>query len=118
MTTQSQSPDLVKWFWSAVGNDVYDSLDGSQRTAIEKAAKTRLSQGIRSDIRLSFGKYFLVILFGRERRSRERLAAERANRPVFALRNLPVIFVLWGSFLFTLYSALGFVLNTFVRMLG
>lgn len=113
ITAQADKDD--QFFWKAVGNGVYDRLDEEQRQAIVRAARRGSDESIKSDIRLSFGKYFLVILFGRERRSRARLNEERAKRPVFVARNLPVLLFLWGSVLYTLYSLLVFGLDLLAR---
>jgi hypothetical protein len=110
--------DQARWFWSAVGDDVYESLSDAQREAVCRAAGTRFSDTFPSDIRLSFGSYFLTILVGRERRSPDRLRAERARRPVFIARNLPVIIAIWGSLIFTLYSLVALGLRGFLNLLA
>lgn len=118
MSTKQQASDATQWFWSDVGHEIYDSLTQNQRSAIETAAEARVAEGIRSDVRLSFGRWFLVVLFGRERRGVERLKQDRENRPVIVYRNLPIIILLWGSVVFTAYSLFGFGLQAFIRMLG
>ena len=110
--------DQARWFWSAVGDDVYECLSDTQRDAINRAASRRLSETFPSDVRLSFGRYFLNILVGRERRGTDRLREERAQRPVFIGRNLPVIVAVWGSLIFTLYSLMGLALRGFLALLG
>lgn len=113
-----EKSERAHWFWSAVGADVYESLDEIQREAVDRAANKRFSDSFPSDIRLSFGRYFLTILVGKERRSEERLRQERNKRPVFVARNMPVIVAIWGSLIFTLYSLVGLGLRGFLSLLG
>lgn len=110
--------DQARWFWSAVGDDVYDSLSDTQRESVNRVAGARFSDTFPADVRLSFGNYFLTILAGRERRSSDRLRAERVQRPVFVARNLPVIVAIWGSLIFTLYSLVALGLRGFLNLLG
>jgi hypothetical protein len=115
MNIAAQTEESGHFFWKHVGGDVYRKLSEDERDAILRAARHGKDDQVNSDIRLSFGRYFLVVLFGRERRSRERLNEERAKRPVFTARNLPVLFVLWGSVVYALYSLMVFGLDLFAR---
>jgi hypothetical protein len=110
--------EQARWFRSAVGDDVYESLSDAQRDAVCRAAGMRFSDAFSSDIRLSFGRYFMTVLVGRERRKSDRLRAERARRPVFTARNLPVILAIWGSLMFTLYSLVALGLRGFLTLLA
>ena len=118
MSMIAETDDKSHGFWRAVGADVYDALSETQRKSVFRAARWNSGDHIRSDVRLSFGRYFLVLLFGKERRSRERLAEERVKRPVFVAKNLPLILFLWGSILYTLYSLVGLALYGFARLLS
>lgn len=118
MNTIAETEDKSHGFWRAVGADVYDALSESQRKSVFRAARWNPGAGICSDVRLSFGRYFLVLLFGREKRSRQRLAEERSKRPVLMAKNLPLILFFWGSIIYTLYSLVGLALYWFARLLG
>lgn len=93
-------------FWNDVDPDVAEALDPLQKEEIQAAIKRRATGAHVSDVRLSFFGYFLVVLFGRERRSKERRESERANRPVFTVRNLPLIVLVWGSLIYTAFSVI------------
>jgi len=47
---------------------------------------------IRVSVPLGIGRYYVTIVAGRERRSRERLVAERHKHPLISIGNLGVIF--------------------------
>ncbi len=51
----------------------------------------------KADIRLSLGWFYLVIFFGKERRSPERVREERKEHPVLTLKNAPVLIFIWLS---------------------
>ena len=92
-------------FWSRIDRSIVEGFSRQQRKAIEMALGGQENERSRvSDIRLSFGRFFLVLLWGREKRGHERLVQERRNHPVFTLRNLPMILIIWISILFTGYS--------------
>ncbi|MHA1554461.1 MAG: hypothetical protein ACTSU0_08640 [Alphaproteobacteria bacterium] len=93
-------------FWEDVDPSVTVGLNDFQKDAIVEAVNRRGSDSHAADIRLSAFGYFLVVLFGRERRDRQRLKDERHRRPVFTIKNLAMILVLWGSVIYTIYSLL------------
>ncbi len=93
-------------FWKDVGPSVTAGLNDFQKNAILEAVNRRDSDSHAADVRLSLFGYFLIVLFGRERRGNQRLKDERRRRPVFTIKNLPMILVLWGSVIYTLYSLL------------
>ena len=105
-------------FWKSVGDDIYDKLTEDQRETILRAAHKGSDARVKSDIRLSFGKYFLVLLSGKEKRDPARLKDERAKRPVLVARNLPVLLGIWGSILYTLYSIVYYCLLMFFHALS
>jgi len=47
---------------------------------------------IRVSVPLGFGRYYVTIVAGRERRSRERIVAERHKHPLISFGNLGVFF--------------------------
>lgn len=47
---------------------------------------------IRVSVPLGFGRYYVTIVAGRERRSRERLVTERRKHPLLSFGNLSVFF--------------------------
>lgn len=108
----ASAPDEPIWLWSAMDPAIASSLSSVQKTAIAQAALRHDAQHPPADVRLSFGRYFLVFICGRERRADERLRAERQARPVFTLRNAPLLVGLWGSVIYTAYSAFGLVVKT------
>ncbi len=64
---------------------------------------------IRLTIPLLFRSYYVTIVVGPERRSKERRASERQKHPLFTLGNVIVYFLAgagWGLFLFTLFQLL------------
>lgn len=93
-------------FWTSVDPNVSDDLTEDQKDAIWTAVERRSGEEFPGDVRLSLGRHFLVVLFGRERRAGDRLRTERRQRPVFTSRNLPLIVIMWGSVLYTAYSLL------------
>lgn len=103
MLQKVESEEAVS-FWQDVDPNAIAGLDEFQKKAILEAVKKRNNNAHKSDIRLSAFGYFLVILFGKERRSRERLKEERNKRPVVTRNNLVMISVLWGGLIFALYN--------------
>lgn len=104
------------WFWRVLGGDVESTLTAKQKRAIENAVQRSSKAAQLSDIKLSFGKFFVRIISGKERRSRQRLLEERAQEPVIIARNLPIFVVFWGSAAFTLYSIVGFTARVVSRL--
>ncbi len=69
-----------------------------------------------ADIRLCFGKYFLVLIAGKERRDLDRLTAEREARPVFVAKNIPLLIMIWGSLIFTFYHLVVYGISGFISL--
>lgn len=115
MLKQVQSEDTLA-FWKDVDPDVVTDLSPRQKDAILEAVQRRGDGAHAADIRLSGFGYFLVVLFGRERRNSERLKRERRRRPVITFNNLLVIMVLWGSVIYTLYSLLPLAVELLLRL--
>ncbi|MCK7616083.1 hypothetical protein [Roseibium sediminicola] len=105
MQNQAETED-TRAFWNDVDPKVVTDLNAQQKQAIYVAVQRRGNARHAADIRLSLFGYFLVVLFGRERRSQNRLKNERTRRPVVTFNNLLLIAVLWGSLIYTLYSLL------------
>lgn len=103
-------------FWNDVDPKVVTDLNAHQKDAILTAVRRRGNEQHAADIRLSLFGFFLVVLFGRERRSPGRLKSERERRPVLTFNNLLLIAVLWGSLIYTLYSLLPHALEFLLTM--
>ena len=104
----SPSNSSTDWFWSRIDNAVVATIAPEQRIAIDQALLDSRAAG-RSpigDIRLSFGRFFLVVKWGREKRSQDRLLAERARHPVVTMSNAPVLLPMWLTVIAVCYLAL------------
>ncbi|ASP35665.1 hypothetical protein [Labrenzia sp. VG12] len=114
-----KQPDIEETtgFWNDVDPEVVVDLNNYQKDAILDAVRRRGNHQHAADIRLSLFGYFLVVLFGRERRSSDRLKRERARRPVMTFNNLLLIAVLWGSLIYTLYSLLPRAIEAILKLL-
>ncbi len=115
MLKQADTAELNA-FWSDVDPTVSVDLNEFQKDAIFDAVRRRGSERHSADVRLSAFGYFLVVLFGRERRGRDRLRDERRRRPVLTFNNLVMIVVLWGSLIFTLYSLLPHAISMLLKL--
>jgi len=105
------------WFWSGLDPEIAKSLSGEQKQAISEAVRQHSAADMPADIRLSFGRYFLVLMCGKERRSRERLRAERKARPVFTRRNLPLLIAFWGAVTYTTVTAFGMIVKLIFQII-
>jgi len=76
--------------------------DGKTNELANRAQQQQASD--KADIRLSLAGYYLVIFFGKEKRSTERLSKERQEHPVLTYNNAPILAFVWLSVVFTLYS--------------
>lgn len=101
-----------EWFWSEVEGDVGQSLDEKARAVIDNALKSREESGVfsqaearpvGSDIRLSFFSHYLVLKWGREKRSQDRLLEDRKNHPIFTRQNITTLLVTWTVALAGMY---------------
>lgn len=115
MLEQAESEETLA-FWNDVDPNVVHDLNSHQKDAILKAVRRRGNEQHTADIRLSLFGYFLVVLFGRERRSQDRLKRERVRRPVITFNNLMLIAVLWGSLIYTLYSLLPLAIEALLKL--
>lgn len=103
-------------FWKEVDPDATEGLSDFQKSTIFDVVKRRGSDHHKADIRLSAFGYFLVVLFGRERRNPDRLKEERRQRPVLTFNNLVLLLVLWGSLIYTLYSLLPYAVELLLKI--
>ena len=94
-------------FWTAIDPAVKKSLHLGQRAEIDNTL-VRLfpASGGYSDVRFTLGKHFFVFLWGRERRSKNRLTREANAHPVFAAKNLPIIALIGSTIVSISYVAL------------
>ncbi len=104
----------AKGLLRAIDPVVRGGLSAEQEAAIRNAAREGTWDEHPGDIRLSlpsaFGRLYLTLVAGRERRSAARLVAERARHPLNGLANLIAIagigatVVLAGAAIFLLAS--------------
>lgn len=89
-------------------------LTAEQRAAIADAvvagAKNSPPVNIRLGIQLPFGRWFVSVLAGRERRSRERIERDRAARPLKTVSN--AVFVFAGMMILYVVAAIAALLYT------
>ncbi len=100
--------------WSDVDPQVKGSLTDAQMHAISDAVERNASHDNPADIRISFAGFFVVLMFGRERRDGRRRKAKRCHKPLLTVRNLAVISILFGSIGYTTLSLSGFLLGLWV----
>lgn len=100
MTPPARSPLLLDKLLSYLPPHIAASLDSQQLDALQQAFHQALQQQTRSrrhpvNLRLSVpfigSRFYLVVLAGPERRSRERLASDRQLYPIWTPGNLLVI---------------------------
>jgi hypothetical protein len=66
------------------------------------------SQPRKGEIRLSFGYFYVVLLWGKERRSMARFREDRKRYPVVTAANMPVLILVWSMiFMATSFAAVG-----------
>lgn len=105
-------------FWKGLDPDVTSALSEDQKTAISQAVGNREAKGPPIDIRLSFGTFFLVLMVGRERRSKKRLENDRRSRPVFTVTNLPAIICIWIALVYMTLTILSGITWVVFKALG
>ena len=74
--------------------------------APETAGPVRSSPAKGGEIRLSFRYFYLVLKWGQEKRSAERLDADRKAYPVLTATHAPVLAAIWAALFLTLYYLL------------
>ena len=97
-------------FWSDFNSDLAQSLSAEQRSEIDRVLALG-SPAVRpsaiGDVRLSFYFFFLRIMWGREKRSPERLKHEQALYPAVTKRNMPAILTMGIAYTAFWYMVVG-----------
>ena len=109
---EEESSGLFKALLENLPPSQRDAFSPEQRAALRDAADRCNWSGHATDIRLSIPlvskRYYLVLLAGEEKRSRDRLRRERKERPVATLGNIAFLLglvslgTIIGSFVWTL----------------
>ncbi len=86
--------EQVRRLQSDIGGDDRDAPGIAQRNAPGGESWGRHPVNLRLSIPLPFGRYYVALVAGKERRSGERLASERRKHPLLTLGNVAVFFVL------------------------
>lgn len=93
-------PGLAQRLLEGMPAEVRASLTDLQRDALVASANecgwARHPADLRLSIPLFFKRYYLVLLAGEERRSKDRLAIERKRYPIATIANLGLMVVLGG----------------------
>ena len=92
----ARSDGYIARFLASVPADVASTFSHAQLLAIKDFVindRARQAVAIRWTIPLIWFRFFIVVLAGPERRSPERMAAERAARPILTWSNILVIAV-------------------------
>jgi hypothetical protein len=101
-------------FFDRLPLPVSRGLTAEQRAAIADAVvaggKNSPPVNIRLGIPLPFGRWFVSVLAGRERRSRERIVRDRTAQPLKTLGNAAFVFA--GMMILYLVAALAVLLYT------
>lgn len=106
MDQQSSHP-VVRRFWNALEPETGNILSPAQQAHISQALEqANPVTGNISDVRFSLAGHFMVFLWGRERRSGQRLQADAVSHPILAAKNLPVLAAIAGTIVSICYMAL------------
>ena len=84
--------EQVRRLPSDIGGDDRDAPGVVQRNAPGGESWDRHPVNLRFSIPLPFGRYYVTLVAGKERRGAERLASERRKHPLLTLGNLAVFF--------------------------
>lgn len=90
-------------------------LSGSSSPAASIPAG-RTAEYAPGEIRLSFGLFYIVLKWGQERRSGERIDQDRRNFPVLTATNVPVLISIWAALFMLLYMVLQLGLRSMVYL--
>ncbi len=77
---------------SDIGGDRRDAPGIAQRNAPSGESWDRHPVNLRFSIPLPFGRYYVTLVAGKERRGAERLASERRKHPLLSFGNVAVFF--------------------------
>ena len=84
--------EQVRRLASDVGGDDRGAPDTAQRSAPGGESWGRHPVNLRLSIPLPFGRYYVTLVAGKERRAGERLASEQRKHPLLTFGNLAVFF--------------------------
>ncbi len=88
--------EFIAHFFQRVDPRVAQSFSAEQVAAIKRAFQpSRHPINIRGQVPLTGGRFFFVLLVGRERRAPVRIAAERARNPLFTRSNI-IVFTMFA----------------------
>ena len=79
-------PGSTNWLWREVSEEIAETLTPTQKEAIEAAISRSTADSQPADLRFTIGGYFIRIMAGKERRSRDRVKKEQQENPVFQKR--------------------------------
>ena len=120
MTTTSEPHELragEDWFLARLPNEIHARLTPDIKEALAEAVRPRPWGDHPIDIRLSiplpFGRYYLALVLGPERRNPERRKEEGKSRPVMTAAN--IFFIL--AIIFVFYGALGIAALLLTRII-
>ena len=97
--------EQVRRLASDIGGDDRAAPGIARRSAPGGESWNRHPVNLRLSIPLPFGRYYVTLVAGKERRGAERLASERRKHPLLTFGNLAVFFGLALLALFQLASA-------------
>ncbi len=105
MSIIDPNDEFVAHFFQRIDPGVARSFSAEQVAAIKRAFQpSRHPINIRGQVPFTGGRFFFVLLLGRERRTPVRIAAERARNPLFTRSN---IFVFTAFGLLSLLALVG-----------
>lgn len=91
-------------------------MQSPENPAAATPAAAASKQG--GEIRLSFRFFYVVLKWGQERRSLERVNQERENFPVLTATHLPVLAAIYAAFFLLLYKFLTLGLDALVYLVS
>ncbi len=106
MNQQTTHP-AVNRFWSSLEPRTKKSLSLAQREEISQALeRANPTKGNYSDVRFTIAGHFLVLLWGTEQRSNQRLQKEAVVHPILSPKNLPILAAIASTIVSICYVAL------------
>jgi len=111
----------VMQFWERLKPDVAASLTDEQRDGLNAAltgSPETAESNVTCDLRLSFHWFFVVIMWGPERRTSGRLKIERARKPVLKWANAPVLGAMAVGYLLASFGIGAFAIRITESLFG
>ena len=108
----------VAEFWERVGPQVEASFSDEQRAALDGALVQPSQSNVTGDIRISLGWFFIVLMWGPERRAPVRLKSERERRPVLSWANLPMLAAMSVGYVLASYGIVAGALSLTYNLFG